>query len=207
MNGSLEARQGGAATAAHIALLALCMAVPALLPSAAQQALALQRGAVNEGELWRLWTAHLVHFGPRHALWDGLAWVALSWGCARQVGVARWALAMGLSAPLLSAAVLWLEPHLTEYRGASGWIVGMVAWLWGQGWRGRPAPSFRLLWALIGLALLAKLGWDVHAGVSAALPPGVALAWSAHVVGAVLGLLACGWRPVPPIRTAPGPRT
>lgn len=178
--------------------LAACVVLPMVLPASVQQLLALRREETLAGfEVWRLWSGHLVHFGWSHALFDGIAWIVLSMWCWQRIGMARWAVAMLIGAPLLSAAVWLLEPGLSEYRGASGLVVALVAWTWVHGWRGR--VTGRLAWALLGLAIVAKLVWDVCAGASAVLPAGVTVAWSAHLAGALLG---AAWG----LKRAPDPR-
>ena len=167
------------------------MLVLVVLPPAWQAALALDRGALAAGQWWRLWSGHAVHYGLAHAAVNAAALAALlAWlrpgGC----------LALGslVCLPLLGFAVLWLEPALLQYRGASGVVVwlGTLAWL--QAWQARDAGRGWLL--LLATVLVAKLVWESWPGrvvPSGSLPEGVSLAWSAHLAGAVLGL---GWAAV-----------
>lgn len=194
--------------AAHAAALATVVVLTAIacLPAPWQAVGALQRGAVASGEVWRLWTAHLVHFGWRHALFDALALALLARGVLCTVPLRR-LLVAGLGvAPLLSLAVLWLQPGLREYRGASGLVVALLAWLVVDTWRQRRAGRGWLGFA--AAALVGKLAWEAwpgHAAGSLVLPPGVSVAWSAHLAGALLGALLGTL--FPSVRTAPGPRT
>lgn len=185
------------------AMLALAVGLPAALPPDGQAALALARAPVLAGEVWRLWTGHFVHFGGWHAGVDGLAWVVVSLYVQARVGWRTWAVALLAAAPLLSGVILLLEPGLHEYRGASGLVLGQVAWSWVEAWRaGRVA---RGPWMVLGAGLLLKLLWDLGGRGLAVLPAGVALAWSAHVGGAVIGVLL---GVVPRcVRRAPDPRT
>ena len=86
---------------------------------------ALTQDDVVHGELWRLWTGHLVHFGPAHLRGDLLAffvWAALLEAESR---AALWRILL-VVAPLLSLAVLFYCPTLAEYRGLSGLDCSLV---------------------------------------------------------------------------------
>jgi membrane associated rhomboid family serine protease len=128
-----------------------------------------------------------VHFGLVHAAVNAAALaVLLAWlRCGR-------CLALGLLVclPALSAAILWLEPALAQYRGASGAVVGLGVLAWCQAWQTRGAGRPMLL--LLAAVLVAKVAWESWPGravSSGSLPEGVSLAWSAHLAGLVLGLV------------------
>lgn len=171
------------------AAVPLALLAPMLAPASWQAAAALQRGALA-AEPWRLWTGHLVHFSLAHALVDAAALgtlLALRPAVLRGRALLFGALA---AAPLLSGAILCLEPALRVYRGASGLVVGLAVWIGWAAWHERSLPRGALL--ALGLAGGAKLLGDAlgpHA--SPVLPAGVAVAWSAHVGGALLGAV-CG---------------
>lgn len=171
---------------------ALVLLAPLAAPLHWQAAAALQRGALAEAP-WRLWSGHLVHFGWPHALADALA-LALLLGLrpARLSGRALAGAAFA-AAPLLSLAILRLEPALREYRGASGLVVGLAVWVGVAAWQARSLSRRGL--GLLALALVAKLAWDALGGHrSPVLPAGVSVAWSAHAAGALLGaLFAAAW--------------
>lgn len=159
----------------------------ACLPAPVQALLALDRGAVAAGQYWRLWSGHAVHYGLVHAAVNAAALaMLLAWlGCGR-------CLALGalVCLPMLGAAILWLEPALAQYRGASGVVVGLGALAWCQAWQLRRTGRAMLL--LLAGVLLTKLVWESWPGravTSGSLPEGVSLAWSAHLAGLVLGLL------------------
>jgi len=59
-----------------LALAGLAFAV-AVLPSAIAGAMEFSREAFSRGEIWRLWTAHLTHFGAAHLRWDMFALLLL----------------------------------------------------------------------------------------------------------------------------------
>jgi rhomboid family GlyGly-CTERM serine protease len=155
--------------------------------------LAWERGGLQNGELWRLWTGHLVHFSFTQALADTLALVAMGLYAEPLVGSRRFALILAGAADLLSMGMLVLAPGLNEYRGASGLatltavLAGVLAW--------RRHPESRPVLACGALALAAKTLWEAgsHMAAFTDLPAGVAVAWQAHLLGAMLGAGAAAW--------------
>jgi rhomboid family GlyGly-CTERM serine protease len=156
----------------------------------AASSLAWDRGAVLHGELWRLWTGHLVHFSLSHAAADALVLVAMGLLAEPLVGSRRFAMLLGASAFVLSLGLLALAPGLHEFRGASGLgtltavLGGVLAW--------QRYPASRPILACAALALASKTLWEAcaHTAAFTELPPGVTVAWQAHVLGALLGAYA-----------------
>jgi rhomboid family GlyGly-CTERM serine protease len=155
--------------------------------------LAWERGALQNGELWRLWTGHLVHFSVSQAFADTLALVAMGLYAEPLVGSRRFALLLACAADLLSLGMLVLAPGLDEYRGVSALatltavLAGVLAW--------RRHPESRPVLGCAALALASKTLWEMGARTAAFtdLPAGVAVAWQAHLLGALLGALAAAW--------------
>ncbi len=171
---------------AGFCLLLACAGEPAVA------GLAWERTAILHGELWRLWSGHLVHFSLSHAGADALVLAAM--GCMAEplTGSRRFALVLGGGALLISLGLLALAPGLLEYRGASGLAVlaavsgGLLAW--------QRFPLSRPMLACAALALASKTLWEAFARTAAFtdLPAGVTVAWQAHLLGAVLGICAAG---------------
>lgn len=169
-------------------LLAALALLSALLPEGVALQFEYQREAIAQGELWRLLTGHLVHFGGRHALADGLGLLILAWA-VRDLAW-RWG---PLPLLLLISAALWLvAPELQSYRGASALVMLVLAlWLrrlWQQ------QPTWRVGLGLFMVVLALKLVADAL-GLAAAwstLPAGISVAWQAHLLGFALGWLAAG---------------
>jgi rhomboid family GlyGly-CTERM serine protease len=98
--------------------VACAVVVLHLLPSAAAW-LQFDRTALAGGELWRLLTGHLVHFGGNHLAWDVAVFVALGFACERQSRT-RCVLALAFAAATITPAVWLVQPQFTLYRGLSG---------------------------------------------------------------------------------------
>ncbi len=181
--------------------VALILAALALIfTPALTELLAYDRQAILSGELWRLWTGHLVHYGLRHALTDvGVLClvIALSW---RETNMVFTAFALWLGMPLISLGLLLSVPSLYEYRGASGidilLAVALGVRIWrletdsSLSWRSGIKPGLLLLAVLVILkTLLEAIG--ISSGISG-LPPGIRVVWEAHLIGIVLGS-GIGW--------------
>ena len=162
-----------------------CLALT-LLPEGDRSWLAWQRDAISQGEIWRLWTGHLLHFGALHAA-TGAAALLLIGSALRGEDRLRWLAGLAVGAPLLSLALLIAAPDLGEYRGASGLIVASLAWLLtGLAASGSRGAAIAVVVLLVGIAA-ESLGFALPAST---LPEGVRTAWQAHDFGALLGLAA-----------------
>jgi rhomboid family GlyGly-CTERM serine protease len=165
-------------------LLALALLLlPEFDGQAARQALSYQRAGLEQGQWWRLLTAHFVHLDLEHAVLNGLGLV-LMWALfARDFPPARW-LAIYLGAALTVSAGLWIfNPEIAWYVGASGALHGvMTAGTLAHLWRGD------LDGWILAVFIVAKLAYEQFAG---ALPfagsPDTVV--DAHLYGAVGGVV------------------
>jgi rhomboid family GlyGly-CTERM serine protease len=152
-----------------------------------------ERGALANGQLWRVITGHLVHASASHLALNlaGLAlMVALFPG---EYSRREWCLVGFASAFAISAGLWWLQPQVHWYVGLSGVLHGVLAAGALGWWRTQP----RLLAGALTAVLLLKLVWEQWHG---------ALGWSgdltvivdAHLYGALGGGVAGGclmlWR-------------
>lgn len=182
-----ESRQSGCGSSAILALACLGLAC---LPEALASRLAWEREAILAGQWWRLWTAHLVHFGLPHALADAMPVLAAGCVLERRVKPARLLRWLALAAPAVSLLLFVLMPSLAEYRGASSLALmlavaaGIASWPDAGRWR----PAL-LAGGLAFAAVTARHALGSGADLSS-LPPGVAVAWQAHLLGAACGVLA-----------------
>ncbi len=167
-------------------LLALLSLIIATVGEPANLLLRYDRGAITQGEWWRLLTGNLAHLGWSHTLMN-LAGLALIWGLfARVYGAATW-LTITLAGSLgVTLGLLLLNPHLEWYVGLSGLLHGLfVAGVIGAIRQGHRRE------ALLLAAIAAKLIWEQLSGPL----PGTAemangpVVVDSHLYGAVAGAL------------------
>jgi rhomboid family GlyGly-CTERM serine protease len=192
----------------------LVFALPAALVAFAAHptdGLVLERAALAHGEVWRLWNAHWVHFSASHLAWNLAALLAAgTWLEHRRPG---WLLRQAVvAAPLVSLALLAVEPGMRAYGGLSALATSVVVLLALEQLQSHRAD--RPLWTALLLLVAGKIVYD--AGHASALfarfdAPGVRPSAWAHAAGAVaaLGLWPL-WRHLDARRlkmTPPGPVT
>lgn len=151
------------------------------------------RAALGEGELWRLFTAHLVHLGWAHLMMN-LAGLFVVWAfVARALSRHGWWWLFILCSLAISLAFWWFFPPLEWYVGLSGvlhsMLFGGAVVAFGRGDREG---------AILALLVILKLIWEQFFGP---LPgsesvAGGAVITQAHLYGAVAGggFVAIVWR-------------
>lgn len=141
---------------------------------------------VSSGEIWRLFTPALIHFGPWHLLFN-LLWLAdLGWKVERRRGSLYFAaFALAVVIPSNLAQYLASGP---SFGGLSGLVFGLVGYVWCRnrcaGREEYPFATQTLVLTLVWFAVCA-LGW---VGPIANWCHGVGLA-----IGAAWGTCAGLW--------------
>jgi rhomboid family GlyGly-CTERM serine protease len=175
------------------------------LPGAAD-ALVYDRSAVATGELWRLLTAHWVHFSGSHLLSNLAVLVATGWLIeARDRGDS---LRLFAVAALSIGIVLFVaQPELRIFGGASGVAYAFVTYLALCGLRdaGRRRWLCAVLLAVAGAKLLAEQvwGWNLVARDPDAGFVAVPLS---HVAGIAAGTGLWLWKLIPRVPRRPRKR-
>jgi rhomboid family GlyGly-CTERM serine protease len=175
-------------TTGLLALACLAVGFTSLGPQ-----LAFDRQGIMAGEIWRLWTGHLVHFSSTQLLLDVCTLLVVGWLAERQWGAGFTGIVVLLGMPVLSISLLLLSPHLVQYRGMSGIAMLLAVAAATQLWDSHPKARISLV--VLGMALLVKTLLDAL-GMNAlsSLPAGVSVVWQSHVSGAVIGWMAARYR-------------
>ena len=115
-------------------------------------ALELDRAAVLQGQLWRLFTGHFTHFGSDHLKWDLIGLLVLG-SLAESSQRRQMVVTLLGAAAVIGSAVVLFQPQFSHYRGLSGLdsaLFGLVvARMIATGWR----EKHHLSWMIGGLAL------------------------------------------------------
>lgn len=148
--------------------------------------LEFDRHAILAGEVWRLWTCHLAHYSAQHALVDLATALAAGAIALPVLGWRRLCLILAITAPIISVGLLLFAPDLLYYRGASGMAVMLVVLAAGTLWP-RAGKRSRAALVLLGGALAVKIAAEAMGYTTgwSDLPPGVTVAWQAHLLGAI----------------------
>ena len=163
----------------------------------ARLALRYDRLALEQGELWRLLSGHIVHLGSSHLLMNLVALAALTWLLAPLLGPLNWIGVVVVSGLAIDAGLYWLSPAVGWYVGLSGVLHGAWAAAAVLAW-----PDRRREATLLALLLAVKLGYEAFVGpteITSAIAGGPVVA-VAHAYGAAGGviwaslLLAIRWR-------------
>jgi rhomboid family GlyGly-CTERM serine protease len=165
----------------------LTAVVVGLLGDLARDALAFDREAIAAGQAWRLVSAHFVHLGLSHLLYN-LTGLCLVWYLvSRALSGSNWLIVWLCSIPAVSLGLWLFEPQLEWYVGLSGVIHGLLA----AGILGEISKQRLETWVL-AIVLVAKIAWEQFVGPmpgSGAASGGDVIV-DAHLYGAMGGLVA-----------------
>ena len=160
-------------------------------------ALAWDRAALEQGELWRLASGHLVHLGWSHLALNLAGLGLITWITGKTYGVLRWIVITAITVAAIDAGFWFLYDGLDWYVGLSGLLHGLlVAGLFAGAVRGdREAMA-------LGALVIGKLVWEQTAGPlpGSESTSGGAVIVDAHLYGAIGGLIGAlvPWRRVKP---------
>ena len=175
----------------------LCLTLAAIAGTAfpsLQESWVFDKGLVAQGQWWRIWTGHLVHFGWPHVVADGGLFLILGRLLERSH---LWEALLSLvGMPVaIALALAWGDPHLARYGGLSGVDFGLLVFLALQGWQKNWVdwfwPSVLAIYVL-EVVLESTVGGGAGGGMIRFRDPSIRVATMAHVggglFGAVLGL-------------------
>lgn len=168
------------------AALALSMIVLALIPDNWQTALQYQRSALEQGQLWRALSGHLLHANHWHLLLNlaGLLLVLLLHG---RYFSARQLLLQWLMFSLAISVLLYLfSTNIYSYVGLSGVLHAMLTLGAIKDVQQRDHSGYLLL-----AGLLTKVAYEQWQGPDAELTSliGADVAIDAHLYGVICGML------------------
>jgi rhomboid family GlyGly-CTERM serine protease len=170
-----------------LALLLACalLMLPEIGGDAARLALRYEREGIMAGQLWRLLTAHFVHLGLEHAALNALGLV-LMWALfARDFRPTAWLLILASSIAAIDIG-LWLRDSTVEwYVGSSGALHGIMAAGTLAHLRRRDLDGW-----ILAVFMIVKLSYEYWTGALPFADGGATVVVSAHLYGAIGGLLA-----------------
>ncbi|WP_438482312.1 rhombosortase [Oleiharenicola lentus] len=174
-------------------LAATALALLIQLNPAWRDALLYDRHALAQGEWWRLWSGHFVHFGWPHFVADAGLLFILGWlldARHRLFG----AIAL-VAMPLFISAILYrFDPEMIRYGGLSALNLGLLIYYALQGWQRNWADWF---WPAVLVIYVGEVIYEIvkggrGGGMIAFDDPAIKVATSAHLASAVYALAAWG---------------
>ena len=154
--------------------------------------LVYDRGAILAGELWRLFTCHLVHFSLSHLLFD-LAGFLTAAGIIRQRAYRHLGLLCAVSALAVSGAIFIWQPGMAFYGGLSGIVNAAFIYAALRGVREERRWRWFCLAAIV--LCIGNTLWEVVTGQPTLASPDNYLFVPvplAHLVGALTGAAMAG---------------
>jgi rhomboid family GlyGly-CTERM serine protease len=154
---------------------------------------AYARGQILQGELWRLFSGHLLHYSPAHFVSDAAAFAVLATIVEWRLGWLKLLQLVLLLMSAISVGLLVTVPTMHYYAGLSGVNYGLLVVASAQVLT--PALAHKrvgqwLPWVFNTLLLSWIIAQRYHQQAqSLANPQLVQLAWQAHLVGALTALL------------------
>jgi rhomboid family GlyGly-CTERM serine protease len=149
------------------------------------------RGAIAGGQLWRLWTGHLVHFGWAHFVTDGGLFVILGFliepRFPRLCGPA-----LAILPAIIAASLFLFDPGMERYGGLSAVNLGLLIFL---ACNGLQRNLFDWFWPAVIAVYIAEIVFEATygqgrgGGMIRFDDQSVHVATAAHLPGAVLGVL------------------
>jgi rhomboid family GlyGly-CTERM serine protease len=147
------------------------------------------RTAVAQGETWRLWTGHLVHFGWPHFIADAGLFLILGRLLERQHPAASYVSLLFM--PLaIAVAMYWGDPSMVRYGGLSAINFGLLVFLALQGWQKNWVDWFwPVVFSIYVLEIVveAKSRHGTGGGMIQFSDSSIRVATMAHVGGAIFG--------------------
>lgn len=89
--------------------------------------LELDRQQVLSGEIWRIWTGHLVHTNLHHLVLNTVAALLIYFAFFTKIKFGSLLVCGALFTPFISMALLFIDPGLDWYNGLSGLLHAFVA--------------------------------------------------------------------------------
>lgn len=143
------------------------------------------RVAILKGEVWRLWSSHLVHFNTIHLLYNILVFGVSGW-IIESKGYSYFGLLCILMAFFIGIFLMLMEPAMSYYGGLSGLACGSIYYLALFGLR--ESKFWRRVSLLILLIVPIKIFFEIYRNESV-LPYSDKLNFMTVPLGHILGIL------------------
>lgn len=161
------------------------MLTMALAGNDVRDALRFDRAAINDGQVWRLVTCHLVHLNLNHALLNLTGFLLCNYFFDDLLRARHLVLWFVVSAPLVGLAFYGIDTDLNKYVGLSGILHGYFIFCLLLGMRAQPRLHLVVLALVVG-----RLTWEQMPDYDVHYMRGIIdgrVYVNAHLYGAIVG--------------------
>ena len=175
-------------------------AILALTGDAGRLLLRFERGAIADGEFWRLLSGHFVHLGWSHFVLNAIGFLLICYLVAARFRALQWLLIGGIAIAGIDTGFWLFEPQLEWYVGLSGLLHGLLAAGVIAGIRAGQKDAW-----VLGVILLLKLAYEQFVGPvpGSAETTGGTVIVAAHLYGAIAAGVAAAVMHVRVVARAP----
>lgn len=173
----------GAPSSCWFVVASLLMMI--LLQTIDSQTFRFQRDWIQQGEFWRVISAHWIHFNWQHLLLNGLGLVLCVAITRPTWSIRRWVVYNCLLAVGISMLFTWFNPELDWYVGYSGVLFGLFLLAAIELFK-----TERIIALLLGIGVCSKVTLEQTSSVTVTTSDfiGVPVIIDAHLYGLLLAL-------------------
>ncbi len=150
-------------------------------------ALIYDRAALFKGEIWRLFTSHLVHFTPLHLFYNLIAFGIAGW-IIEYRGYQHFVPLCLLMAFFISVSLMVMKPGMIYYGGLSGLASGAIYYLALLGLRESPPWRLVCILTLFFVPIKILLELEMNQSLFAYSEPFTIMPIS-HIIGCLVALV------------------
>ena len=154
-----------------------------------------QRQSLEQGQLWRLFSGHLVHLNDKHLILNLIAWVIVFFLGVNYLSLSRWIVLLLILTLSISAGLYYFVPEVLYYGGLSGVLHGYFAYILVEWIKNKQRLSWIILLLLIAKVLAENFS-DMGSSTTEYLE--LRVVTEAHLIGIVVGIIAALFPSHPP---------
>ncbi len=165
---------------------AVLVILTALICTYYQELFIYQRQALEQGELWRLFSGHFVHLNNKHLVINLIAWIIIFFLGISYLSPTKWVILLFVLTLSISAGLYLFIPEVVYYGGLSGVLHGyfayiLIAWI---------KDRQKFAWIIL-LLLIVKIFVENFSdrGSSTAEYLNIQVVSEVHLIGAFVGVL------------------
>ncbi|MCP4413240.1 MAG: rhombosortase [Gammaproteobacteria bacterium] len=107
-------------------IMAVIIIVLWLMGESASNMLTYHRSAIADGQIWRLFTGHLIHSNLWHLLLNLASLIMIGWLFSQHLSYKIWMILFTLSALMISFAYYFTAPQFEYYVGLSAILYAVI---------------------------------------------------------------------------------